>query len=774
MKKVSEAKEYSYIGKRIPRIDALPKVTGGAKYWRDIKLPGMLTGKILRSPYAHAKIISIDTSKAEKLPGVRAVVTREDNPKTPVDFFQAMFYGRADLLALASDKVRFIGEEVAAVAADNEDIAEEALELIDVKYEKLEAVFDPEEAMKPSAPLLYDGIKNNIGVRLTKEIGDVEKGFKEADYIFENEFRTQFEYHGIIETIGCICSWDVEGNLTIWTPNQTPHIAQWLFRTILGIPTNKVRFVCPYVGGAFGARAVICPYQVIGAILAKKAGKPVKVEFSRGEDLAHACVAPSFIIRLKTGVKKNGKFTARQIQGIGDCGAHPYYSIYQLHCGVVRMGCNLYKIPNLKYDEIAVYTNNPVRPVAYRAFGNPQMAWAIESEADIIADKLGMDPIELKLKNLFEPGEITPLGWGFASYGLPECIKKAAEATNWSEKRKEKVPNRGIGMACVIHSSADKASFGPVSTDSVTLIGSEDGSFTLYIDQSELGGGLQTVVQQIVAEILGTRLEDIKVVGGDTAITPFGMGSYGSRSSFHCGNAVKIAATDMRSQLFEVAATMLKVRTEDLEAKDRQIYVEKTPEKKVPIAEVAGYTHFVLSKVLLSKGIYSMPSSLEDPSTGIWSPPGTGFCTSYPFGCQVAEVEVDPKTGKVKVLSIVAAYDCGYPLNVNNVEGQIEGGVGMACGYGLTENLRTDEGRVLVGDFVDYFMLRAPDMPKIKPIIVITNDPYGPFGAKGIGEAVTVPTAPAIANAIYNAVGVRIRELPLTPEKILKALKEKR
>ena len=770
---MSEAEEYSYIGKRVPRVDAIRKVTGKAEYFGDVKLPGMLTVKILTSPYPHARIISIDTSKAEKLSGVRAVVTSEDMPKIALDFYMPGIEGVVlENFPLAIDKVRFIGKEVAAVAADNESIAEEALKLIDVKYEVLEAIFDPEQSMKPNAPRLYDGVENNIARTLSKTHGEVDKGFEEADYIFEDEFKTQPQYHSAMERKGCVCSWDVEGNLTMWTPTQTPHLIRWEVSTVLEIPMAKVRVINPNCGGGFGAHAhIVHPYMIICAILAKKAGKPVKVEFGRGEDFAYAATAPPFIVKLKSGVRKDGKLTAREVKMIVDCGAHTLSALGQMKLGYYTACVHLYKAPNIKFDGYVVYTNNPIRTLPYRGFGNPQVAWAIESQMDIIADKLGMDPMELRLRNLFEPGEISVTGCKFDAYGLPECIKKAAEAANWSEKKREGMPNRGIGMACLVHISGQVV-YGSIETSSVLLIAKEDGSFDLYTDCSEIGTGIWTVCQQIAAETLGTRLEDIKVTGGDTAVGVFELGSYASRATYSVGNAVKIAATDMMQQLFEVAATMLAAKVEDLEAKDGEIYVKNAPEKKVPISEVTYYAHFKLGKVLISKGIWNMPIGPYDPSADRWPPPG--MCTSYPFGCQVAEVEVDPKTGKVELLSLTAAHDVGFPINLNSVEGQIEGGLVMGCGYALTENLTTEEGRVLVTDFADYFVWRAPDIPQIKPIVVTTDDSYGPFGAKGLGEPVLVPTAPAIANAIYDAIGVRIKELPVTSEKILKALKERR
>ncbi|MFC1995410.1 xanthine dehydrogenase family protein molybdopterin-binding subunit [Chloroflexota bacterium] len=767
-------KEYSYIGKRMPRVDAMAKVTGEVKYWADVlPPPGTLAMKVLYSPYAHAKIVKIDTSKVKQMQGVRAIVTSKDMPEVALDFFQGHERGPSDNFPMAEGKVRFVGEEVAAVAADNENIAEEALKLIEVKYEMLESIFDPEESLKPDAPRIYDYLPNNIAASQIGQHGDIEKGFAEADYIFEDEFKTQPHYHGILEKSGCMCKWDTQGNLTIWTPTQTPYLLQWMAGTVLEVPIAKVRIICPYIGGGFGAKAhIILPYMVICAILAKKAGRSVKLDFSRGEDFAWGGVAPSFIIKLKTGVKKDGKLTARQARFVVDSGAHALSAPANMWCAIHLSFVHLYKVPNFKYEAYTAYTNNPIRPVAFRGFGNTQGTWAVESQMDIIAERLGMDPMELRLNNLFESGEVSAEGWKLDAYGLPDCIKQAAEAADWSQKRKERVSNRGIGMASLTHISGAKGVVGPIELSSVILMAKEDGSFNLHTGCSEIGGGVFTVAQQVAAEIMGTRLEDIRIVGGDTAFAPFDLGCYGSRGTYEMGNAVELAATDMRNQLFEIAAPMLEATVQDLDARDGHIFIKNTPGKKVSIAEVTNNAHLVQGTVLISKGIFNAPTGVFDQSTSTWPPPGA--CTAYPFACQVAEVEVDPETGRVKVLNLTAAHDCGYPINLNSVEGQIEGGIAMGIGFALSENLKHEEGRVLVTDFADYFMCRALDLPEITPIIVTAEDPYGPFGAKGVGEPVFVPTAPAIANAIYHAVGVRIKELPITPEKILKALKERR
>ena len=772
---MSEVKAYPYVGKKIPRTDALAKVTGGSKFYGDISILGTLTGKILRSPYSHARIISIDTSKAEKLPGVRSVVTSKDMPEKLLDFWVSWYLGMEetpDYPVLSSDKVRFIGEEVAAVAADSEDIAEEALKLIDVKYEILKPILDPVEAMKPGSAKVYDESKGNIAQHLVQEYGDTEKGFKKADYVFEDEFKSSAQPHAPLERQGCTCSWDVEGNLTMWTPTQMTHLLRWMAAKILEIQEAKVRVLSPYVGGAFGGKVgIIFPHQIISAVLAKKTGRPVKIEFSRSDDFATTHTISPYIMKLKTGVTKEGKLTARQIAVIGDCSSHTTMAAGVLHFGLVTALCHLQKVPNIKYDGYLVYTNNPARAGLRRGLTNPEVTWAVESQMDMIAEKLEMDPTELRLNNLFEQGETSILGWKLDSYGLPECIKKSTVAANWSEKRKKKVPNRGIGMACVAHVTG-AICWGEIESEAVHLVGQEDGSFTLYTGCSELGTGVWTIAQQVTAEILGTRLEDIRIVGGDTSNSPFGQGCWGSRGAYSLGNATKLAALDMKKQLFELAASMLEASVDDLDAKGGQIFIKKAPAKKVSIAKVADYGLWYKGKVLMSKGLWKQPLKPVDPVTGKYEPPG--ISTSYPFACQVGEVEVDPKTGKVKILSAVVANDVGYPLNPQIVEGQMEGGITMGFGRALTEDFRVEDGKLLTTDFSDYLMFRAPDVPEIKPIIVTTNDPYGPFGAKGLGELGLVATAGMVANAIYNATGVRIKELPMTPEKILKALKENR
>jgi len=785
--------EYEYVGKRVTRVDGLPKVTGEAKYYDDIALHGLLIGKILRSPFPHARIKRIDTTKAEQLPGVKAVLTGKDIPvkftfnyaehldtkkveKPPKEDVASlrglMPEPRADKAPLAIDKVRFIGDEIAAVAAVDEDTAIDALSLIEVEFERLPAVFDPSESMKSGAPQIHDDAEGNMAAHLYGEWGNIEEGFKQADLVFENTFKTTHQAHACMETHGCVTSWDALGNLTVWTSTQTPHPFRRELARVLRIPHNKVKVLSEYVGGAFGSKTEMGAYHVICAYLAKKAGAPVKLRLTREEEfMASGCRHP-YTLTLKTGVKKDGSITARQVNIIVDKGAYiSQGAAVTFYCLTVPMP-GIYRPANYKYDAKIVYTNKQP-PTGFRGFGNPQAAWAIESQMDIIAEKLGLDPKELRLRDASQPGDITLAGFQVTSCGMSECIKKAAEAIGWDEKRKNKLPNRGVGMACLFHSSGERGAYGDCDTATATVKVNDDGSVTLFLGSQEIGTGNSTGQAQIAAEALGARIEDIRVLMGNTDLPAFDLGAYASRSTFISGNAVKLAAANAKQQLLQVAANELGVKEEELEAKKSKVFIKSDPSKSLTFQEVgiAAYYGKWKQHAIVGVGTWDAPSTLLDHATGKWKPPG--MAATYTFGCQAVEVEVNPETGAVKVLRVASAHDVGRALNPTLLEGQIEGAIQQGLGYALSEDMRIEEGRTLVTDFRDYFLRRAPDMPPIQPILVETNDPVGAYGLKGIGEPAMVPVAPAVANAVYHAVGVRISELPITREKVLTAMELK-
>jgi len=753
------ADEYSVIGKRLPRIDAMEKVTGTAKYLGDLTIPGMLYGKILRSPYAHAKILRVDTSKAERLQGVRGVVTGRDTKGIRLCVIPHL----ANKPPLAEEKVRFIGDEIAAVAADSEEIAEEALDLIEVEYEELPGVFDPFEAMKADAVKIHEG--GNTAIHISRSYGDVEKAFGESDHIFEDRFETQAQPHCCMEPHGCIVHLDRSGSLTVWVTTQIPHPYRKMLADVLGMPLSKVRVIKVYMGGGFGGRFEMDPMEIIAYFLSKKTGRPIRIINTQDEQFTTGRTRYPMVIDIKTGVKKDGALLAREVKVVTDNGAYNSHGI-TITMGVGTKCTYLWGLPNVKYEADVVFTNK-VYGGAFRGYGNPQITFAIESQMDMIAEKLGMDVKDLSLKNANYEGQLTCMGHKITSCGLKDCIDQAAEAVGWKEKRR-KPGNRGVGMASLMHTGGGvRLLFGDCNLSDVFIKMNNDGTIDLASGMAEIGQGSDTALAQIAAEELGISIKDVNVITGDTWTTPQCLGAWGSREVFVAGNAVKMAAGEIRRKLFEEASRMLEARVDDLVAKERKVYVKGNPEKFVSIAQVAT-TCYNRGRILAGRGCYDDPTTyIPDSKTGY------GGVPTYAFGTHAIEVEVDRKTGRVKVLNFVAAHDVGKVINPMMAEGQIEGGGLQGLGYALSEGLVWEEGIVLNPNFQDYRIFYINDVPRMKSVMVESIDPDGPYGAKGLGEPGLVPTAAAIANAIYDAVGVRIKSLPITPEKILRALKEK-
>jgi 4-hydroxybenzoyl-CoA reductase alpha subunit len=753
------AEEYSVIGKRLPRIDAMEKVTGTAKYLGDLTIPGMLYGKILRSPYAHAKILRVDTSKAERLQGVRGVVTGRDTKGIRLCVIPHL----ANKPPLAEEKVRFIGDEIAAVAADSEEIAEEALDLIEVEYEELPGVFDPFEAMKADAIKIHEG--GNTAIHISRSYGNVEKAFGESDHIVEDRFETQAQVHCCLEPHGCIVHLDRSGNLTVWITTQIPHPYRKMLADVLGMPLNKVRVVKVYMGGGFGGRFEMDPIEIIAYFLSKKTGRPVRIINTQDEQFTTGRTRYPMVIDIKTGVKKDGTILARDVKVVTDNGAYNSHGI-TITMGLGTKCTYLWGVPNVRYEADVMFTNK-VYGGAFRGYGNPQITFAIESQTDMIAEKLGMDVKDLSLKNANYSGQLTCMGHKITSCGLKDCIDKAVEAIDWKEKRR-KPGNRGVGMASLMHTGGGvRLLFGDCNLSDVFIKMNNDGTIDLASGMAEIGQGSDTALAQIAAEELGISVKDVNVITGDTWTTPQCLGAWGSREVFVAGNAVKMAAGEIRRKLFEEASRMLEARVDDLVAKERKVYVKGNPEKFVSIAQVAT-TCYNRGRILAGRGCYDDPTTyIPDSKTGY------GGVPTYAFGTHAIEVEVDRKTGQVKVLNFIAAHDVGRVINPMMAEGQIEGGGLQGLGYALSEGLVWEEGIVLNPNFQDYRIFYINDVPPIKSVMVESIDPDGPYGAKGLGEPGLVPTAAAIANAIYDAVGVRIKSLPITAEKILRALKEK-
>ena len=753
--------ETTVVGKSLPRIDGLEKVTGTAKYTDDLDFPGLLHAKVLRSPHAHAKILRIDTSEAEKLPGVRAVITHKDVPKVA---YNSSWRGPFHFGILAADEyvldneVRFIGDKVAAVAADDPQIAEEALKLIRVDYQPLPAVFDAIEAMKPDAPLVHpeqpEPVKGNITRHATLGTGDVEKGFSEADYVFEGKYTTQRQAHCCLETHGSVASFDAARNkLTVFTPNQVPFCLRFLLSTILGMPESRIRVKVPPLGGGFGSKDETFEEPIL-AILSKITGRPVKIRYSREEEMIFTRTRHASISHIKSGFKKDGTLTFRYIKVIMDTGPYATGGPQVLFAGGSRW-VTLYRSPNILFDGYLIYTNNNVAG-AYRGFGNAQINFATECHMDEVAEKMGIDPLELRLKNVINSGDVNPAtGYTIESCGMRECIALGAERVGWSDRKDLSKVARGIGMGVNTHVSGARPYIPEISSATIKI--NDDGTVVLLVGVSDLGTGVETVLAQIAAEGLGVRLEDISVVLGDTDATPFDYGAYASRTTYMAGNAVLKVAREAKALLLKHAAKMLEASTDLLEIKDSVVFVNENPDKKLKVSEVAMALHY--SKVGPQTIVIS---SMVDPATN-----------SPTFSAQFAEVQVDTETGRVKVLRIVSAHDLGRAINPKAVDAQVEGAVLMGLGLATTEDFLVRDGRVLNPNLKDYKLPTPLDMPRVETILVESNEPKGPFGAKGVGESALVSIAPAIANAIYNAVGVRIHDLPITPEKVLKALKQK-
>ena len=717
----------------------------------------MLIGKILRSKYPHANILRVDVTKARNVRGVKAVITGKDTPGKSCDPTQ-------DELPLATGKVRYIGDEIAAVAAVDEDAANEALDLIDVEYEVLPAVFDPIEAMQPEAPQIHHA-PLNILKKVSVIQGDVERGFEESDYIFEDEFSTQFVIHASLETHSCVASYDPTGKLTVWSSTQGPFTRRNQLALTLNIPTNNIRVIKPYVGGGFGGKNEMLSNDFCAALLSIKTGRPVRIVYTREEEFISTRRRHPLMIHLKTGVKKDGTLIAKECKLIADSGAYASRTPkILLMCGAwVNMQ---YRIPHWSYTGVAVYTNNPVTG-AQRGWDAPAVRFADDSQMDIIASKLGIDPVDIRLKNAVQEGDITPNLFKITSCGLSDCIKLVAEKTRFKEKWGHLPRYRGIGMACGGYPSGMKVYSHDTTAAVIELL--EDGTVNLLTGASDIGQGSDTVLCQILAEELGIRIEDIKITSADTDLVPFDLGSYASRVTSFSGNAVRAAAKDAKKQLFEVVSERLEASLEDIQSKDRWIFVKGNEEKKIGFAEAVREALHKKGLTIIGRGSYNPPNvepmSLESGQANL-SP-------AYSFAAQVAEVEVDPRTGRVKVLKVTAAHDCGYAINPAGLESQIEGSISQGLGQCLLEEVITEEGRVLNPSFLTYKIPLASNMPMIDPIWVESNEREGPFGAKGVGESTQVPTAAAIANAIYDAIGVRLKELPITPERILIQSKER-
>jgi 4-hydroxybenzoyl-CoA reductase subunit alpha len=805
---------FSIIGKPIAMVDAAGKTTGAGKYTDDLSVPGMLIGKILHSPHPHARITRIDTSRAEKLDGVMAVVVGTDAPNP----YGILPVGH-DEHALALDKVRYVGDNVACVAAVDEFTAEKALELIEVEYEILPAYFDPEEAMKAERDLIHDNKPHNIEKDYHHVFGNPDRGFADADHVAEARFIANEVTHAAMEPHSTLASFELDsqtgqlGRLSVWSSTQVPYYLQHKLSLVLEMPMSYIRVIKPLVGGGFGGKSEVIPLEIIAAIAARKAKSPVKITYTREEVFWAHRGRPRTIIDLKTGVTNDGHITAVKGRVVQDGGGYCSYGVVTILYSGALLGA-LYDIPNIQYDGYRVLTNKPACG-AMRGHGTVNVRFAFESQLDELALKIKMDPAEIRRRNLLQPPCVTVNGLRVQSYGLPECIEKVVERSGWRNRKGALPKGRGLGIACshYVSGAANSIIRSDMPHSTVNIKIDRDGGVVVYTGASEIGQGSDTMTAQIAAEVLGCSLSRVKIVAADTDLTPIDIGSYSSRVTFMAGNATLRAAEEVKKQIALAAAKKMECSPDDLTFQND--FVSKKNQEGAPFfpdfwksgafdstsPSVSGRVEGqILRGSLQQKRKEEGPKdslSFEEAvvaaidfhgaltGTGSYAPPpearggkhkggGVGPSPAYSYSAQVAEVTVDENTGEVTVHKVWAAHDCGRALNPVSVEGQIIGSVWMGMGQALTEEMIWKDGLLMNPGLLEYRSPSSVESPEVEAIIVESIDPEGPFGAKECSEGSLAATIPAIANAIYDAVGIRLHECPFTPERVLAALRAKK
>ncbi|GAB6054355.1 molybdopterin-dependent oxidoreductase [Magnetospira thiophila] len=783
----AEAERDRFVGSNVRRIDAPGKVSGALKYAGDMVMPNMLHMQVLRSPRPHARIVCLDTSRAEALAGVEAVLTCADVPG--IDGFGVFVH---DQPIMARDKVRYVGEAVAAVVAEDIETAKQALRLIDVTYEDLPALFDPEQAMLPDAPQLHDSAPGNLVKHIPICKGDPEQGFAEADVIIENTYQTQQVEHAYLEPEAGLAYVDADGVVTILSPSQNITHHRHMLSDILDLPINKVRMIMSPVGGGFGGKEDMI-YQGMLALAALRTGRPVRLVFSREESIISTSKRHPARISYKMGLKRNGRITASSITAICDGGAYGMSTE-----GVMRkmaiLGPGPYAIPNVKIETFGIYTNNTPSG-AFRTFGAMQSQFATETHLDLCAAHLGLDPFEIRRINAFKVGDTTHTQQRLDSVSAHRVLEAAKEGSGWeSGPPHVRGATRGdtgradtrapCALGARLSASPDTASgrvrgrgmaaswYGIARTAAMDRAGAwveldDGGTAKVVTGVTEIGEGILTVLAQVAADELGIRPEDITLGDNDTARSPEAAHAGATRQTYMIANAVALACRDAREKFDKQMAAHWDVEPDRIEAANGQIWVRDS-NLRMTMAEAVHVCKTKRGFVPVGSGNYTAHHTGLDPVNGSGKP-----WQAYVFGAQVAEVEVDTRTGEVQVLGIWAAHDVGRAVNPRGVEGQIEGAVIQGLGQALMEDYKLTEGHTSTDSFAKYILPTSLDVPQINSIIIEDPDPLSPLGAKGIGEPALVPTVPAILNAIYDAVGVRITSLPATPEKILAALRQK-
>lgn len=795
--------DFDFIGHMHARPDAADKATGRAVYVQDLVRPGMLHGKIKFSEHAHAKIVHIDTSRAERLPGVRAVLTGYNTKEVRIGFLR-------DNFALKRDRVRQFRDEVAAVAAIDPDIAQEAVDLIRVEYEPLPAVFTPEEAMKEGAILVHEldatgrpRTDNLLALRVHHETGDLAAALTASKHIAEGEYSTPIIQQSCMGTSGCIAELHANGHLTMWAKTQIPFLAQRDFVRALesmGLPDRNVRVIVPTLGGAFGTGLDTHAYEFIAILLSQRTARPVKILYTREEEFAFLSPRQPVRVRISQGCDAEGKLTFRKMDVLQDNGAYTSWGATYPTVMLIP-ATSLYRVPTIYFDAKIVYTHNTYCQ-AMRGYGNPELTWPIESTIDELAEAVGMDPFEFRMRNRNLPMETTPMGLRVTTCGLGECLQVAAQKLSWTEKRgKKQSVRRGVGMASLVHVGGSGRIYRS-DGGGVILKLDDYGNVNVSYGGVEMGQGLHSALALTVAEALGVKPEKVFVNQTDTNTCPWDVGTHASRGAFVGCNAAIAAAKKLRKRLMplvaevypkEASASLRQYKMEhpgyvspeldwaaictpdSLELSRGEVFPKDIPAEpwmRVDFGKILRTLHFrgTLGQVFTEEAYYEPPSELPNWENGVGN-----MSATYAYGVQGAEVEVDEETGEVKIVRMVSAHDVGQVLNPQTLAGQVYGGLAQGVGFALYEQVHSVGGQIRNPSFTDYKIPTVGEMSfPIDIEFVQTNDEYGPFGSKGVGEPGLVPTAPAIANAIYDAIGVRIRDLPITREKIIAELRKRK
>lgn len=761
----SPVAKQTLIGQRIKKPDAPDKATGKTRYINDMVLPQMLIGKVLFAGRPHARILRIDTAAAESLPGVHAVLTGKDAAGLKFGFVR-------DNVAL-KDRVRCEHDEIAAVAAETEEIARRALELIEVEYEDLPGVFTPEDGAREDAPLIRADFPGNKSLSFEFTHGDLAAAEAASDFVVDNVFRPHHVTHCCMGTSCAIADFDYNGKLTIWTQTQYPYNYKMDLAPALGIGPGDIRVIQPPVGGAFGSKLDVYPYEPIAALLAKKTGRPVKVIYSREEEFKASPTRQAAIIHMRTGCTRDGVLTFRSADALLDNGAYTSWGP-TIPVIMMRTISGHYRVPVVDFKAQAIYTNNPYAG-SFRGYGNVQTTYATAQQMDMLADLVDLDPLEFHLKNAQKSGEVTPQNSFLRECALTECLETAARASDYSHKRKAYAalrdePGRykkGIGLASSIHNAGGAKIH---KSDGIgTILKMDDyARVTVITGASEIGQGIDAVITLIVAEELGVPLEHVTIVNNDSDVAPWDVGVHASRTTFIAGNGTRRAARKAKAQILNAAEKMLGEPAQELELRGGAVVRDRDGTPLIKLDRLLRQMHFQAVPELVMVTDYYEPKSEPEGARHV-----SDHSAAYSHAVHIAEITVDTLTGEITVDKVTVAQDVGRVINRMGLEGQIEGGIAIGLGYALSENMRIENGRLRNACFRDYKLITAPEMPPLELHFIESDCAEGPYGAKGISELPTIVIAPAIANALFNATGVRIFNPPMSPETVARAIHER-